>query len=315
MNEEIPVYLFTGFLEAGKTKFIQETLEDERFNTGENTLLLLCEEGIEEYDPAKWPGDSVTIRTVEDETYLTPDRLSAMAKRCGAQRVIIEYNGMWMLNALFQNVPDDWTVYQEMLFIDSTTIRSYNQNMRTLVVDKLNTCDCVVFNRMTGEIPQLELHQLVRTISRRADIAYDYQDGHVEYDEIEDPLPFDLTADVVKIEDRDFAVFYRDLMEEPKKYQGKVLRFTGVCAVDGKMPKGTMAIGRHVMTCCAEDIQYCCLLLKYDNAAQCHTNEWYDVTAKLTIEFSSVYRRRGPVLTAVSVAPAKEPEQKVATFF
>ena len=45
----IPVYLFTGFLESGKTKFIQETLEDERFNDGTPTLLLLCEEGIEEF--------------------------------------------------------------------------------------------------------------------------------------------------------------------------------------------------------------------------------------------------------------------------
>ena len=47
---EIPVYIFTGFLEAGKTKFIQETLEDARFNDGERTLLLLCEEGIEEFE-------------------------------------------------------------------------------------------------------------------------------------------------------------------------------------------------------------------------------------------------------------------------
>ena len=26
--EQIPVYVFTGFLDSGKTKFIQETLED-----------------------------------------------------------------------------------------------------------------------------------------------------------------------------------------------------------------------------------------------------------------------------------------------
>ena len=50
-NRQIPVYLFTGFLEGGKTKFIQETLEDGRFNKGEPTLLLVCEEGIEEYAP------------------------------------------------------------------------------------------------------------------------------------------------------------------------------------------------------------------------------------------------------------------------
>ncbi|MFR6425648.1 MAG: hypothetical protein ACLUNO_08930 [Oscillospiraceae bacterium] len=31
---DLPVYLFTGFLEAGKTKFIQETLEDEPLPQG-----------------------------------------------------------------------------------------------------------------------------------------------------------------------------------------------------------------------------------------------------------------------------------------
>ena len=45
--QQIPVYVFTGFLDAGKTRFIQETLEDERFNSGERTLLLVFEEGEE----------------------------------------------------------------------------------------------------------------------------------------------------------------------------------------------------------------------------------------------------------------------------
>ena len=48
----IPVYLFTGFLESGKTKFIQETLEDKRFHKNEKTLVLVCEEGVEEFEPS-----------------------------------------------------------------------------------------------------------------------------------------------------------------------------------------------------------------------------------------------------------------------
>ena len=47
---ETAVYLFTGFLEGGKTHIIQESMADERFNTGEKTLIILCEEGIEELD-------------------------------------------------------------------------------------------------------------------------------------------------------------------------------------------------------------------------------------------------------------------------
>ena len=74
-NKDIPVYLFTGFLEAGKTKFIQETLEDKRFNTGEKTLLLVCEEGIEEYSPDQFAADGVQIRTLESEADLTEDNL------------------------------------------------------------------------------------------------------------------------------------------------------------------------------------------------------------------------------------------------
>ena len=48
--QEIPVYMFLGFLESGKTTFASETLIERGFTEGEPTLLLVFEEGIEEYD-------------------------------------------------------------------------------------------------------------------------------------------------------------------------------------------------------------------------------------------------------------------------
>lgn len=68
---DLPVYLFTGFLEAGKTKFIQETLEDNRFHKGERTLLLLCEEGEEVYEPDKFCAGNVFVRNIDEESDLT----------------------------------------------------------------------------------------------------------------------------------------------------------------------------------------------------------------------------------------------------
>ena len=68
-DKNIPVYLFTGFLESGKTKFIQETLEDKRFCNGEKTLLLVCEEGEEEYAPEQFASDTVKIRVIEDDAF------------------------------------------------------------------------------------------------------------------------------------------------------------------------------------------------------------------------------------------------------
>ena len=123
--KELPVYLFTGFLEAGKTKFIQETLEDRRFCNGERTLLLVCEEGEEEYAPEQFADKRVYIRVVEEQSELTAANLEAWLTECDAERVVVEYNGMWLLDALYQAMPENWMVYQEFMFADANTFVSY----------------------------------------------------------------------------------------------------------------------------------------------------------------------------------------------
>ena len=136
-KKEIPVYLFTGFLEAGKTRLIQETMEDERFNAGESTLILLCEEGEEELDVSSYPYQNVVIKTIESEKDLTPANLEKLANDAKAVRVMVEYNGMWMLDLLYNALPEGWLVYQEFMLADASTFLSYNANMRQLTVDKL----------------------------------------------------------------------------------------------------------------------------------------------------------------------------------
>ena len=79
MNE-IPVYLFVGFLESGKTKFIQETMEDPQFDSGDKTLLLVCEEGEEEYAPEKFGFPGVTVEYITDKEQLNPQNLQNMAQ-------------------------------------------------------------------------------------------------------------------------------------------------------------------------------------------------------------------------------------------
>ena len=207
-RQDMPVYLFTGFLEAGKTRFIQETLEDQRFCNGEKTLLLLCEEGEEEYEPDEFASKTVSIRVLEDPSELTPEHLATLARETDAERIVIEYNGMWLLDTLYTALPEGWMVYQEFFFADARTILQYNSNMRQLVYDKLKSCELVVFNRFAPEMDKMEYHKLVRAASPRADIAFEYPDGKVEYDDIVDPLPFDVEADEITIEDKDFALWY-----------------------------------------------------------------------------------------------------------
>ena len=312
---EIPVYLFTGFLESGKTMFIQDTLEDKRFNSGERTLLLVCEEGEEEYRPEKFSGKNVIIRTIEDQSDLTEKNLAAMLREARAERVLVEYNGMWMLQRFYDEMPDGWIPYQDMLFFDANTFLNYNANMRSLVVDKLNNCDVCVFNRMPEGADINEFHKIVRGVSRRTDILYEYASGRLVPDEIEDPLPFDINAPVIEIEDRDFALFYRDLTEEKEKYKGKKVRFKALAAADKKFPDGICALGRHIMTCCVEDIQYCALVAKIPDGVKIENSKWYLVDAEIDIRFSRLYGKKGPIFVIKRVSDAEPPEQQVATFY
>ncbi|MBR3868331.1 MAG: GTPase [Clostridia bacterium] len=314
-TKEIPVYVFTGFLESGKTKFIQETLEDSRFNTGEKTLLLVCEEGEEEYDPSAFYGQNVHIKILDDKEELTQENLDKWAKQIHAERVLVEYNGMWLINEFFEAMPENWSVYQLICLADATTFMSYNANMRSLVFDKLNVCELVAFNRFKKGADKMPYHQIVRGISRRCEIVYDYEDGTSEFDDIEDPLPFDVDADIIKVEDRDFALLYRDIMENMKQYNGKKIKFKGICAVNPKFPANTFVCGRHIMTCCADDITYCGMLVKWDGSNTLNNADWVWLTASVEIRFNKLYGRKGPVLTAIEVAKTNPPEETVATFY
>ncbi len=315
MAKEVPVYLFTGFLESGKTTFIQGTLEDERFNSGERTLLLVCEEGVEEYDESRFSGHRVTIQYIDDPKLINPVNLANLVKKCRAERVLIECNGMWMLDDLFMAMPDNWVVYQEFSFADSTTYLNYNANMRNFTYDKLKSCDCVVFNRFNDSIDKMELHKIVRGVSRRTDIVYERPGGATEIDDIEDPLPFDKEAAVIKVEDQDYALFYRDLSESMEDYEGKTVQFTALTGNSDRLPAGVFVVGRQLMTCCVEDIRMAGL------ACECTGKKpdgglWVSVTGEIHKKKSPAYGPKpGPVLTIKAILPANEPEDPVATFY
>ncbi len=312
---EIAVYLFTGFLEAGKTKFIAETLRDPNFNDGEKQYLVIqCEEGEEELYPDEY-GENIHFASFDDVQDITPDRLSALQKRAGAEIVIIEYNGMWTIDRFYNALPDGWMVYQEVLVVDSTTINAYNLNMRQLVVDKLTSCEMVVFNRVKPEYDKETMHKLVRGVSRNANICYEDMDGEIEFDTIVDPLPFDIDAPVVSIEDKDFALFYRDMTEEFAKYKGKRVRFKGIVALDPSLPKSDYAIGRHIMTCCEADIAYRGVVASGMGKMKLKTRDWVVVEGVLDERYSPLYRSEGPVLKVEKIERAEKPEQEVATFY
>ena len=321
--KQIPVYLFLGMLESGKTKFIQETMEDPQFDSGDKTLLLICEEGEEEYDPKKFGFGGVDVVTLEDKSELNPQNLKKLADETGCGRVIIEYNGMWLTNELAEALPEDWLIFQALATADGTTIKTYaNDNaMRSLLLDKLKLSELLVVNRaekvQDDESRQL-IHKLVRQASRRCDIAYEYADGSVAYDDIPDPLPFDVNAPVIDVPAEFFGIWYMDCMDDPSKYDGKTVQFLAQVCQTARAGKGAFVPGRFAMTCCVQDIQFVGFPCKYDACKDLKQRDWITVKAKINVKYHPIYKGQsegsvGPVLTALSVAPAEKPAEDVVT--
>jgi hypothetical protein len=321
---EIPVYLFVGMLESGKTKFIQETMEDPQFDSGDKTLLLVCEEGEEEYNAKKFGFSGVTVVTLADKSELNKQNLEKLERESDCGRVVMEYNGMWLLNDLTAALPDNWLIYQVLGTADGSTIKTYASDnaMRSLLLDKLKMSELLVVNRAEkvddDESRQL-IHKLVRQASRKCDIAYEFADGHVAYDDIPDPLPFDLKAPVIEIGDQDFGIWYMDCMDDAKKYDGKTVRFLAQVCQTNRAGKGSFVPGRFAMTCCIQDIQFVGFPCRYDDYKALKQRDWITITAKISVKFHPIYKGQtsdgcGPVLTAVSIVPAAKPAQDVVTF-
>ena len=324
MAKQIPVYLFVGQLESGKTKFIQETMEDPQFDSGDKTLLLVCEDGEIEYDPSRFAFGGVHVAQIEDKSKLTQENLAALAEKSGCGRVLVEYNGMWLLQDLYDAMPDNWVVFQCLATADGTTIKTYagDNAMRALLLDKLRASELLVVNRAEAvnddESRQL-IHKLVRQASRRCDIAYEFKDGSVGYDDIPDPLPFDINAPVIEIPAEFFGVWYMDCMDEMEKYDGKTVKFLAQVCQTSRAGKGCFVPGRFAMTCCVQDIQFVGFPCKYDDYKNLEQRSWITLTAKVNVKYHPIYKGQtagstGPVLTALAIEPAEKPLDDVVMF-
>ena len=96
---------------------------------------------------------------------------------------------------------------------------------------------------------------------------------------------------------------------------GKTVRFKGIVALDRALPNGNYAVGRHIMTCCADDIAYRGVVAKGMGNLKLATRDWVIIEGKLNEEFSKIYGGKGPVLTVKKIDRAEKPQQEVATFY
>ncbi len=315
MAKEIPVYLFTGFLEGGKTTFIQNTLIGQNFNEGDRALLIVCEEGIEEYDAAELAGHNIMLEVIEEPEDMTTERFMKYQQEYKPELVLIEYNGTWKLQQLFDlHVPKGWTVVQIVANVDASTFESYLGNMRAMMMEQVSMANLVIFNRCTEETKRGEYRRIVKANNRMATIVFEKEDGSTEFENADDDLPYKLDGDIIEIEDDDFGIFYIDASDNPDKYIGKKVHYKGMVYKPGNYGKTAFVPGRHAMTCCVEDIAFVGFKCVSDMAAMLKERQWVEVTGTIKKEYYREFQGEAPVIYAEKVVPASKPKEEVVLF-
>ena len=309
---EIPVYLFAGFLDSGKTDFINGILE-EGFAREERTLLICCEEGENEYSPNAL--DNVTVLTVEDEEDLTGDFLKQCEKKYRPKQVLIEFNGMWQMERLYREVlPKNWVLYQIVTTVEAATFEVYAKNMGQLMMEKIANADIIIFNRCNEELAAALRKRNLRMVNRRAEVFLEMEDGTSEDYYTGDECPFDLSGEVVDIPDDDYGLWYVDVMEHPERYEGKIVRMKAVMCHVPKYPSVSI-LGRFAMVCCADDVTFLGLVSRGKGLDQYENRDWVEVAARITLEEHPAYGAEpGPVMNVIATAPSEGAKQDVVSF-
>ena len=294
---DIPVYLVAGFLDSGKTSFINGILED-GFAREDKTLLICCEEGDEEYE--KKALDNVTVVTVDDEEELTLAFCKELEKKHHPKQVLIEYNGMWQMEKLYREVlPANWVLYQIMTFVQAPTFELFVKNMGQLMMEKITNADMIVFN--------------LRMVNRRADIYLEDNDGNSEDYLTGDECPFDMTPDLIDIPDDDYGVWYVDAMDHPDRWDGKKVHMKLIMCHSKKF-KGIDCPGRFAMVCCDKDKQFLALVCKGEGLDRFKDRDWVKLRAAVKVEDCPAYEGPGPVLYVSKISACQKADPEVVSF-
>lgn len=306
-----PVYVINGFLESGKTEFITYTLSQPYFQVRGKTLLILCEEGENEYDANLLKMSRTQLELIEDEEEFNTTRLIELEKKHKPERIIIEYNGMWNYKAM--KLPWHWKIEQQITTIDASTFPMYFTNMKSLIAEQLRASELIIFNRCDGVEDLSSYKRNVKAINPKAEIVFEDSNGEIN-EIMEEDLPYDLKAPVIELNNQGYGIWYLDSLDHLERYEGKTVQFTAMVLKPKDFPSGYFVPGRMAMTCCAEDMAFLGFACEYDKTNTLTDKQWVKVTARVEKEYFADYQGEGPVLHAISVGQTKAPKDEIISF-
>lgn len=308
----VMVYLMTGFLDSGKTEFLNFTLRQDYFQIDGKTLLILCEEGENEYHKGELLTYGVVMEKVDEQEQLTSQWLLQMEEKHHPARVIIEYNGMWKVSDFEAlALPEGWQIEQKLTTVDASTFSMYLTNLKPLFVEMVKGAELVLFNRCSDRKPLAGYRRSVKVVNPQAEVIFEDENGEIG-DLFQDVLPYDMDAPVVEISREDYGIWYVDMMENPDRYDGKTVEYTARVMKPKGFPAKVFYPGRMAMTCCADDMTFLGYVCRSAYASKLESGDWVKIRGKVRFANVSVYRGKGPVIDAEYITQADPIDEPVA---
>lgn len=310
MEDKKQVYMIYGFLESGKTQFINFTLSQDYFYSGDTTLLIVCEEGEEEYSEAELKKRNVVVEVLEDFTDFNITTLTELDKKYSPKRIVVEYNGTWDCKNI--QLPNNWEMQQQLITVDGSTFETYFANMRVLFADMIRNSELLIMNRC-DEIETQKLtgfKRSIKSINPAIEVVFEDAEGEIDLPVEDEDLPFDLKAPVVEIKPEHFGIWFVDMWDNVSRYEGKKFRVKAMAMRESGMAGNAFVAGRPAMNCCAEDLVFMGVFCKYRDAKKLVNRQWIDMTFSVVDEYNEEYDGNGPVLYVQEVkdsAPLEDP--------
>ncbi len=306
MMTEIKSFLVSGFMDAGKTRYIQDTICQGFFHKRGSTLILSFEDGEAAYDIEKLREfrTEVVFYQGKGSEDLTAFCLSAI-ETCQPDRIYIEDN--ILMENLHDSFPPCMRIVSKTTLIDGTTLPVYFNNMRQIMQDSVKNADLVIFNRVPEKDLLKPYGSIFPVMERNAAYLWESPMGYHEK-AFGNILTYDLSADPIVIGDQDYLSFFLDITEEPDKYDGKEVNLVVQIRHEDA---DSLRVGRTVMTCCMADLSFLslvCLGKEKLDLAGISDYSWIRLHATCKCGLDE-YRRKIAMLDPISFAPTRVDQQ------
>lgn len=306
-----PVFVVTGFLDSGKTTMIKETLMEQEWIEPGLTLLLLCEEGEEEYPKEYLDEKDMVLLKIDDIKQLNPTFFKNCEKNYHPAQIVIEYNGMWKLEDLLTiKYPRSFELQGVYSTVDGTTLDMYLMNMRNMLMEQLTESELIVVNRCAPGVDRSGFRRALKVQNPMAQLIFEGLDGKI-IEPSEEDLPYDVKGDKIVIDDMDFGVWYVDAYDHPELYLHKEIEFKAQTFRPKGMKDNMFVPVRQIMTCCAADVRYYGYPCKAEKKIEITKRAWVRVRVRFEYESLAAFGSKQPVLYLIDMEPAVQPEEEV----